>query len=340
MVCPSSRSAARAAFVPAEEDQGEEGEEEHQVKPFSVHVKHTFIHLVADGDRAPKRCGSLPPSLRLCGAGGVGGGVSGGCAAASPRRDMMVIPKGGSGDAYTDAEASTDAGNSVAEEAHGTDAECDAARGAAADAAAAAAAAARPAEAEATPLATPTEWRLRADAAAWQLAGGSLSRGGGGSGCGGSTGSSGSSGPLAPQEQDALLFACQLRGVAESATAAIAGSPWVVGAEALESACGWYVIVRMQPRNLAHKEEVFTLAKEALTIAAENSDSVYIMAFRATPFMPVPTGFVAKFCHVAEQRRACWHVLQQGFCRYGNFCAWEHPACQATISVNFVLIDP
>jgi hypothetical protein len=114
---------------------------------------------------------------------------------------------------------------------------------------------------------------------------------------------------------------------------------WIESVDCDESDAGSSIVVTLPAQHFHHKEDVIKLAKGALLQAAENSSGIYVMGYQAKPFVTMPMGFAALCADVPAEHRACWSMLQTGFCHYGSRCHWEHPSFQRRVDVKIKLPD-
>lgn len=106
---------------------------------------------------------------------------------------------------------------------------------------------------------------------------------------------------------------------------------------ALESRCdivveGLSVTASISAQSLYAKERLLTQAREAICGAQLRHSRV--LGCGAQPFQPTPLGFAVRLGHVPDEGRACWNMLTHGFCRFGEFCHWQHPPAQAILNVK------
>lgn len=304
-------------------------------QPWAVTVKNTFITVAGDdGEASTGRSSSLPPSLRLAASGGDSSPT------ASSQRRLRAGRRGRAGakavgeeDASTEADslpaeedASTEAGNSVEEEQSTADAEAmleleqpgtsNLAVGEGS---------AKPEGALAQVICGPVghpstgTQRLNSAAQAWTPSAALTS---------------------APSESG-RRFHLQLERIIQAARSILLGCACVVAVEPTRAACGWSVAVRIRKEEFHCKELVLTHAKEAFLMAAEASENVYVLGYLARPFVASLVGFSARFAAVQDDHNACWGLLKTGCCQFGNKCRWQHPECQATVSVLALLaVEP
>jgi len=125
----------------------------------------------------------------------------------------------------------------------------------------------------------------------------------------------------------------QLTVVVAAAAAALAGSDYIKCAKTTEGPRGWSIVAKIAAEDAHRKEAALAAAREALLQAARQSSCVYVLGHRAQPFLSTPVGFASSLGAVADESKACWSMINQGFCRKGCACRWEHPACQTTVNV-------
>lgn len=125
----------------------------------------------------------------------------------------------------------------------------------------------------------------------------------------------------------------QLAMVVAAVSAAISGTGHVKSAKATEGPRGWSIIAKISAEDAEHKEAALNAARDALLRAAKDSGAVYVLGHKAEPFLSTPVGFAASLGTVADDGAACWNMINQGFCRRGTACRFEHPAHQTTVNV-------
>lgn len=96
---------------------------------------------------------------------------------------------------------------------------------------------------------------------------------------------------------------------------------------------GWKVEVVLKDSLMTHKEHMLSLAQEALFNATGTSKDVYILGYAAKPFVPKSHGFVTMLGNMRDEKKACWDLYAQGFCKRDCACCWEHPTCLTPVNV-------
>lgn len=134
-------------------------------------------------------------------------------------------------------------------------------------------------------------------------------------------------------------FGLQLRTVVGAARMALLSCAHVATVEAENSPAAWSIVVRIPPKDARFREAALTVAKQALLDAAERSQHVYVYGYRHRPFVVTPAGFTANLGYVPDDKAACWGLMEQGFCKFGPCCQWQHPELQTTVTVTVVLED-
>lgn len=274
-------------------------------EPWAVVVKNTFITIAeAEEEVSQVRAASLPPSFR----------ASGGCELSPRGRRVRPLAS----KAPSEEDESTEAESQTGEDDHST-------------------AASTLAEEEqqsleglelgpqqktetaeqvfSPPAAPAGARRLRSTAAAWTP----------------------SPALMAGPSEEGRRFRLQLERVVQAARSILLGLACISSVEATCAVCGWTVGAKIRKDDFHCKEMVLTKAKEAFLMAAEASESVYLLGYAARPFVSTPVGFSARFASVQNSHKACWGMLQTGFCQFGNNCHWQHPEHQATVSVLAML---
>mmetsp|Transcript_114460 Transcript_114460/g.296542 ORF Transcript_114460/g.296542 Transcript_114460/m.296542 type:complete len:329 (+) Transcript_114460:161-1147(+) len=125
----------------------------------------------------------------------------------------------------------------------------------------------------------------------------------------------------------------QLTVIVAAAAAALADCSHIKSAKTTEGPRGWSIVAKIAAEDAHHKEAALDVAREALLQAARHSNCVYVLGHRAQPFLSTPVGFASSIGAVADESKACWSMINQGFCRKGCACRWDHPACQTTVNV-------
>lgn len=266
-------------------------------------IKNTFIEV--EEPASQQRFSSLPPSLRLSGGGCRPRAMTTGNRCASPLKDRTSSPSSRAPD--TDEEVSTEADTSEAGEDTNSEAE----------------AASTGEDDKVASLVEPPpapQSRLNSRARLW---------------------TPGASAAMVPRQLswEEAEFTQKLKGVAAAVHAVLINCFYVGVVEATESHLGWNIIARLLPRDCHQKETTLTLAKQAIISASEVSSPLYVLGYSARPFVDTVGGFSARFVGVSDEHNACWGLLQQGFCRYGEACRWRHPTYQTTINVAVVIAD-
>lgn len=137
-------------------------------------------------------------------------------------------------------------------------------------------------------------------------------------------------------------FRKQLRATVRKVEAALAQCFCVGSVEACEtSEGGWSVTARIRPQDMNRKEATLTCAKEALLHAAAESTQLYVLGYKARPFIATAEGFAATVACVRDETKACWFAVGQGFCHnHQEQCQWQHPLAETLITVTVVLDMP
>lgn len=139
--------------------------------------------------------------------------------------------------------------------------------------------------------------------------------------------------PSAATPPGSRKFRREVEGLANKVKLALAGScDCLVATEAGYSSQGWFVSVSLSGQNLHMKEWLLTQAKQAICSAQLRHSQVIGQCTQ--PFQQTPLGFAARLGSVPDEQKACWNLLKQGFCRYGDFCHWQHPSAQTVLSVK------
>lgn len=108
----------------------------------------------------------------------------------------------------------------------------------------------------------------------------------------------------------------------------------VVSTEVIEGPAGWTITANVEPEQLLKKrEELLTVAKEALLQAADQLEGVYVLGYRTRPFTPLPHGFGATLASMSDPSRACWGTFSKGFCRNPETCRFQHPESRGAVNI-------
>lgn len=125
----------------------------------------------------------------------------------------------------------------------------------------------------------------------------------------------------------------QLAIVVAAASAALGGCDFVKSCKTTEGPRGWSIVAQIKAEDAKCREEALANSKEALLKAARDSGCVHVLGHRAQPFVSTPVSFAASLGAVADESKTCWSMINQGFCRRGCACRWEHPTCQTNVNV-------
>jgi len=134
-------------------------------------------------------------------------------------------------------------------------------------------------------------------------------------------------------------FKQQIAELAMTVTATLSQSPYAERAEAVKQKDdqGWTIEVVAKGSSceelISHKEDLLSVAKEALFGATSISKDVYILGYAAKPFVCRSMGFVTMLGNMHDESKACWDLYSKGFCHRDCACRWEHPECLAPINV-------
>jgi hypothetical protein len=82
-------------------------------------------------------------------------------------------------------------------------------------------------------------------------------------------------------------------------------------------------------------ENLLELAYHAFLDAASQSKPIHVMGFCSPrPLNSCPSGFEVTLGAMERATTACWHVFKRGFCRHGDDCRRQHPACKTAIRIH------
>lgn len=136
-----------------------------------------------------------------------------------------------------------------------------------------------------------------------------------------------------------ISFRLQLTTVITATRIALLTCTHVMTVEIIEADAAYNIVVHIPPKDAWFKEAALTVAKQALLNETEKSQHVYVCGYRHRPFVMAPAGFIATLGCVPNENMACWGLIQQGFCKFGQRCQWQHPELQTTVTVTVVLDD-
>mmetsp|Transcript_51139 Transcript_51139/g.147577 ORF Transcript_51139/g.147577 Transcript_51139/m.147577 type:complete len:332 (-) Transcript_51139:133-1128(-) len=128
-------------------------------------------------------------------------------------------------------------------------------------------------------------------------------------------------------------FVAQLAVVIAAAAAALEGLSFIKSAKTTQGPRGSSIVAQVRKEDAGCREKALEAARDALLRAATGSTCVHILGAKAQPFMSTPVGFAAHIGAVADEGKACWSMINQGFCRRGCACRWEHPVSQTMVNV-------
>lgn len=88
-----------------------------------------------------------------------------------------------------------------------------------------------------------------------------------------------------------------------------------------------HAVVRRGSLGAVLKGQTALLLQNTLLATAEQSESTYILGYKAQPFQDTQDGFKATVgCVTALQEHSiCWDTYELGFCPRRNTCRWCHP---------------
>jgi len=130
-------------------------------------------------------------------------------------------------------------------------------------------------------------------------------------------------------------FKALVADLAVTASRALGDNPIVESAEAFKDKDyqGWTIELTAKKDLAIDKEDVLSLAKNALLGAIGNSKVLYIIGCSAKPFMRKSRGFVTILGNMQDQSRACWNLYSKGACNSGCECCYVHPECMIPVNV-------
>eukprot|EP00928_Gymnodinium_smaydae_P019842 TRINITY_DN17638_c0_g7_i1.p1 TRINITY_DN17638_c0_g7~~TRINITY_DN17638_c0_g7_i1.p1 ORF type:complete len:297 (-),score=42.15 TRINITY_DN17638_c0_g7_i1:54-944(-) len=130
----------------------------------------------------------------------------------------------------------------------------------------------------------------------------------------------------------------QFAGIAAAGLATLRALDAVVLTDVKEHPGGWELLAQLKPELCFCAPQVLEQVQQSFLLASNNSSSVYILGYAASPFVPLPLDFgcSCSLALVQDENRACWDLLSRGFCARGHTCRWEHSSCLAELSVRIV----
>mmetsp|Transcript_109875 Transcript_109875/g.309893 ORF Transcript_109875/g.309893 Transcript_109875/m.309893 type:complete len:317 (-) Transcript_109875:145-1095(-) len=127
------------------------------------------------------------------------------------------------------------------------------------------------------------------------------------------------------------------RQFGEVVAAALAALKTCSNTEMHEDSRGWSLYGYVKPENSPHCVRVLDLAKDSLHRASEQSSNIYLVGYKAKPFLQTSAlGFNVRLALVQDERSACWDLLGTGVCSRNHGCRWQHPAWQVHVAVQLV----
>lgn len=135
------------------------------------------------------------------------------------------------------------------------------------------------------------------------------------------------------------MYAKHCRALVVAARAALVACGYVLAAEVTESPSGWTVVAHIGSQDLDRKDELLGFACEAIIEASNLSDALCVLGRKARPFTTIPMGFSARLGAMPRPQNACWRMMDQGHCKFGSSCHWQHPTVKKTLSVVVKAVD-
>jgi len=147
--------------------------------------------------------------------------------------------------------------------------------------------------------------------------------------------------PLPQMSQsDAQQYTNHCKALAGATRAALVTCGYVLAAEVTEGTLGWTVVAHIGAQDHQRRDELLGVTREAILAAARLSDPVCVLGGKACPFSATPMGFTARLGAMSRrQPGGCWNMLDQGCCKYGSRCRWQHPIAKKTLSVVVKVVD-
>merc|ERR1719203_211419 len=95
----------------------------------------------------------------------------------------------------------------------------------------------------------------------------------------------------------------------------LSASPLVTCCQALHGSKGWSLVAYVLPNALkVYRGHLFALAQQTLMLAADRTDTVFVLGYAGSPFSPMSLGFGAALAYMPDKATACWSSYAQGFC--------------------------
>jgi len=143
-----------------------------------------------------------------------------------------------------------------------------------------------------------------------------------------------------PKKAQEKRFEKQCETIASAVEAALSEITGAVTTETVRvRPNGWAVVAHVRAAEIHLKERYLLQAKEELLSAASGSDNVYVLGYKARPFVATVMGFDAMLGTMEDESQACWETYEQGFCARGSCCRWKHPKISTTLGVMIKLSE-
>lgn len=132
-------------------------------------------------------------------------------------------------------------------------------------------------------------------------------------------------------------FREEVQALVLAAKSALEAGPSGAEAEVTEGTPGWSILAQLPSRHRQHRDQLLLAAKESLLRSAEQLTSTYVLGHQRQPFKVTPLGFTASLMCIEDPSGSCWTFVEQGCCRFGSQCQWHHPACKMVVNVMVTL---
>jgi hypothetical protein len=142
--------------------------------------------------------------------------------------------------------------------------------------------------------------------------------------------------PKSLEEPEKLQqFQHHFEKVVKMAVKALRGSEVIASVGVQQEHREWCITIQVNSDGQMLSQQVLTYAQQELLKATESSKSIFVVGFSSpSAFTRNPQGFQCTLAAMENARHACWHLFKKGFCRHGEECAKQHPACEMPLRVR------
>lgn len=102
------------------------------------------------------------------------------------------------------------------------------------------------------------------------------------------------------------------------------------------SCCNLIALISSEQMHITKK--LVLAAKRAIMEIMESTGKrgvVRLLGMRRCPFIETHRGFTSTFGNPVTKRQTCQRIYDDGYCRFGQTCCYQHPSL--TVSLNFVV---